>query len=57
MNTTEHAPARIGILTVSDRASVGVYEDRGGPAIRAWLERALNSPWQGVARIIPEERE
>ncbi len=57
MNTTEHAPARIGILTVSDRASVGVYEDRGGPAIRAWLERALISPWQGVARIIPDERE
>ena len=57
MNTTEHAPARIGILTVSDRASVGVYEDRGGPAIRAWLERALISPWQGVARIIPDERD
>ena len=48
--------ARIGILTVSDRASQGVYEDRGGPAIRDWLSRALNSPWEAVARIIPDEQ-
>lgn len=49
-------PARIGIVTVSDRASRGDYEDKGGPAIRAWLERALTSPWQPVARLIPDER-
>lgn len=49
-------PARIGILTVSDRASRGVYEDRGGPAIRAWLNRALSSPWEAVARVIPDEQ-
>ena len=48
--------ARIGILTVSDRASQGVYEDRGGPAIRDWLTRALSSPWEAVARIIPDEQ-
>jgi molybdopterin adenylyltransferase len=48
--------ARIGIVTVSDRASLGVYEDRGGPAIRAWLARALASPWQAVARVIPDDR-
>ena len=48
--------ARIGILTVSDRASRGVYEDRGGPAIHAWLTRALTSPWQAVARVIPDEQ-
>ena len=48
--------ARIGILTVSDRASQGVYEDRGGPAIRDWLARALTSPWEAVARIIPDEQ-
>jgi molybdopterin adenylyltransferase len=48
--------ARIGILTISDRASRGVYEDRGGPAIRAWLARALVSPWRAVARVIPDER-
>ena len=48
--------ARIGILTVSDRASQGVYEDRGGPAIRDWLSRALSNPWEAVARIIPDEQ-
>lgn len=48
--------ARIGILTVSDRASQGVYEDLGGPAIRTWLNRALSSPWQAVARISPDEQ-
>ena len=46
--------ARIGILTVSDRASQGVYEDKGGPAIRAWFEQALLSPWEAVAKVIPD---
>ena len=48
--------ARIGILTVSDRASRGVYEDKGGPAIQAWLTRVLTSPWEAVARVIPDEQ-
>ncbi|KAF7600280.1 MAG: molybdopterin adenylyltransferase [Candidatus Dactylopiibacterium carminicum] len=48
--------ARIGILTVSDRASTGIYEDKGGPAIQAWLARALSSPWEGVPRLIPDDR-
>ena len=48
-------PARIGIVTVSDRASAGVYEDRGGPAIREWLTRHVTSPWEAVARVIPDE--
>ena len=48
--------ARIGILTISDRASRGIYEDKGGPAIQAWLTRALSSPWQAVARVIPDEQ-
>ena len=56
MNAIPEALARIGILTVSDRASLGVYEDQGGPAIRAWLERALISPWRAVVRVIPDER-
>lgn len=47
---------RIGILTVSDRASRGDYADEGGPAIRAWLEKALITPWEAVARVIPDER-
>lgn len=46
----------IGILVVSDRASQGVYEDRGGPAIEAWLARALTSPWVADKRIIPDEQ-
>jgi molybdopterin adenylyltransferase len=50
------SPARIGIVTVSDRASQGVYEDRGGPAIRDYLTEILSSPWEIVARIIPDER-
>jgi molybdopterin adenylyltransferase len=48
--------ARIGILTVSDRASRGEYQDLGGPAIHAWLTRALTSPWEAVARVIPDEQ-
>ena len=40
---SEHnSVARIGILTVSDRASQGVYEDKGGPAIRQWMSQALS---------------
>ena len=49
-------PARIGIVTVSDRASRGEYEDRGGPAIREYLTSALTSPWVGVARVISDDR-
>ncbi|HKJ77111.1 MAG TPA: molybdopterin adenylyltransferase [Gammaproteobacteria bacterium] len=48
--------AKIGIVTVSDRASRGEYEDEGGPAIRAWFERALTSPWQAEARVVPDEQ-
>ena len=48
--------ANIGIVTVSDRASRGEYEDQGGPAILAWLGKALSSPWQPVARVIPDEQ-
>ena len=48
--------AKIGILTISDRASRGEYEDKGGPAIHAWFTRVLTSPWQAVAKIIPDEQ-
>src|SRR5438128_9763452 len=47
---------RIGILTVSDRASQGVYQDLGGPAIRDCLTEILSCPWEAVARIIPDEK-
>jgi molybdopterin adenylyltransferase len=48
--------ARIGILTISDRASRGDYEDKGGPAIRSWLDAALNHHWQAAALVIPDEQ-
>jgi molybdopterin adenylyltransferase len=48
--------ARIGVLTVSDRASRGAYEDEGGPAIQACLKEFLTSPWEAVYRIIPDEQ-
>jgi molybdopterin adenylyltransferase len=49
-------PPRIGIVTVSDRASRGEYQDLGGPAIQDWLAKALTTPWEAVARVIPDER-
>jgi len=48
--------AKIGFVTVSDRASTGVYEDRGGPAIRDCLREILSCDWQPVARLIPDDR-
>lgn len=49
--------AHIGVLTVSDRASRGEYEDRGGPAIVSWLERVIASDWASHCRIVPDDRE
>jgi len=48
--------ARIGIVTVSDRASAGVYEDLSGKAIEATLAEYLTSPWEAVYRLIPDEQ-
>jgi molybdopterin adenylyltransferase len=48
--------ARIGIVTVSDRASKGLYEDKGGPAIHQVLTEILTAPWEPVARVIPDDR-
>ena len=47
---------RIGILTISDRASTGVYEDLSGPAIRDTVTAYLRSPWEQVYRLIPDEQ-
>ena len=49
-------PIRIGVVTVSDRASRGDYQDLGGPAIHACLAEILSCPWEPVARLIPDER-
>ncbi|MES2980634.1 MAG: molybdopterin adenylyltransferase [Pseudomonadota bacterium] len=57
---SEPAPAfdavRIGIVSVSDRASSGVYEDKGLPALKEWLSRALQNPVEFVERLIPDEQ-
>ncbi len=47
--------AKIGILTVSDRAFKGIYEDRGGPAIHEYLREVLTNPWEAVAVVVPDE--
>ncbi len=47
---------RIGLVSISDRASSGVYEDKGIPALRDWLSMALVTPWEAVSRIIPDEQ-
>ncbi len=49
-------PVRIGIVSISDRASSGVYEDKGLPALQDWLARALHNPIQFEARLIPDEQ-
>jgi molybdopterin adenylyltransferase len=46
---------RIGLVSVSDRASTGVYEDKGIPALRAWLERAVRNPIDWATRLIPDD--
>ncbi|MEW6354198.1 MAG: molybdopterin adenylyltransferase [Pseudomonadota bacterium] len=52
----KHDPVCIGIVTVSDRASRGEYEDLGGPAIRAELQKILATPWEALCCVIPDER-
>ncbi len=46
----------IGVVTISDRASRGLYEDKGGPGIEAALTELLTSPWRPVRRLVPDER-
>ena len=47
---------RIGLVSISDRASSGVYRDEGIPALEDWFRRALTSPWTVVTRLIPDEQ-
>ena len=46
----------LGLVSISDRASQGVYADQGVPGLKAWFERALASPWQAHERLIADER-
>jgi molybdopterin adenylyltransferase len=52
----DHDPVRIGIVSISDRASSGVYEDKGLPALKDWLGRALKNPITFEERLIPDEK-
>ena len=54
---SEHDSVRIGLVSVSDRASSGVYPDQGIPALQQWLSRALRNPVAWATRLIPDERE
>jgi molybdopterin adenylyltransferase len=47
---------KIGLVSISDRASRGVYQDAGIPALQEWLNHALNSPFVCLARLIPDEQ-
>lgn len=49
-------PVRIGVVSISDRASSGVYEDKGLPALQDWLGRAVRNPVEWVPRLISDER-
>jgi molybdopterin adenylyltransferase len=46
----------IGLVSISDRASTGIYEDQGVPALRDWFAQVLVSPWQMETRLIPDEQ-
>lgn len=46
----------VGLVSVSDRASAGVYEDKGIPSLKTWLDNVLLTPWQALARVIPDEQ-
>jgi len=46
----------IGLVSISDRASTGVYQDKGIPALREWFSAALATPWRMEARLIPDEQ-
>ncbi|GMV55495.1 MAG: molybdopterin adenylyltransferase [Betaproteobacteria bacterium] len=47
---------QVGLVSISDRATAGVYADQGIPALRAWLDTALATPWDAVERLIADEQ-
>ena len=57
MSEALHDPIKIGIVSISDRASTGVYEATGLPALQAWLSRALLNPITFEPRLIPDEKD
>jgi molybdopterin adenylyltransferase len=57
MSTEPFDPVRIGIVSISDRASSGAYQDQGLPALQEWLSRALKNPITFEPRLIPDEKD
>ena len=57
MTTNEFDPVKIGIVSVSDRASSGAYEVKGLPALKEWLSKALKNPIAFEPRLIPDEKD
>lgn len=55
-NATNTNELLIGLVSISDRASQGVYEDQGIPALEQWLAGALASPWRSERRLIADDR-
>ncbi|MES2126841.1 MAG: molybdopterin adenylyltransferase [Pseudomonadota bacterium] len=56
MNQKTNDTALIGLVSISDRASGGVYEDKGIPALQEWLDAAITSPFRTITLLIPDER-
>src|SRR5665647_717096 len=56
MTTAQNDELLIGLVSISDRASKGVYEDQGIPALQEWFAKALATPWRMVTRLIPDEQ-
>ncbi len=56
MTNPADRPLVVGLVSISDRASSGVYEDRGLPALTEWLTAALSTPWRQETRLIPDEQ-
>ncbi len=56
-STTRFDAVRIGVVSISDRASAGVYADQGLPALKTWLTSALKNPVEWVERLIPDEQD
>lgn len=53
---SQNETLKVGLVSISDRASTGVYEDQGIPALQEWLNRALTSPWQAETCLIADDR-
>jgi molybdopterin adenylyltransferase len=54
---TQNEELVVGLVSISDRASTGIYDDKGIPALREWLDSALSTPWRAETRLIADDRE